>query len=229
MTIPHEILVVDDERFMRQGMRTLLEGEGYVVETAKNCEEAIHKFSARRPNLVLLDVMMPKKNGLVTCTELRNLDAIVPIIFFTAADSEVSLVRGLSCGANDYISKSCSPNELLARISAAIARSEAALASAPNSGMRCVLEDVVIDFARMTIAQGQSLTPITRSEAIVMRALINNKDTYLSTEDIISLLYGPDYVGDDKVVTSLMRRLRRKLGRVGNLIVNRRGIGYKIV
>lgn len=209
----------------------LLEQEGYIVDTAKNCNEALQKFKAHRPDLVLLDVMMPKKNGLVTCVEIRDIDTIVPIIFFTADSSEVSLIRGLGCGANDYIAKSCSPNELLARISAAITRSEARANTSPENERHFTLGDAAIDFVRMTVTLGQSETPITRSEAIVLRALIKNMDTeeYLSTDSIINLLYGPEYVGGDKVVTSLMRRLRMKLGRVGNLITNRRGLGYKII
>ena len=229
MTVPFKILLVDDERTMRYCFQRLLEEEGYLVETAKDGDEALRKFGACKPDLVLLDVMMPKKNGLATCVALRDLDAIVPIIFFTAAPSEITLVRGLGAGANDYIAKDCSPEELLARIGAAIARSEAALMSAPNAGSRRMLGDAVLDFSLMIVEREGQVEPLTRSEAIVLRALTDTANRFLSTDEILELLYGPNHLADDKVVSSLIRRLRTKLGRVGNLIVSRRGLGYKVV
>lgn len=229
MTDAREILIVDDERLMRVAFQQLFEAEGYLVETAKDGDEAVRKFSEHHPSLVLLDVMLPKKNGLAICQELREIDAVVPIIFFTAAPSEVSLVRGLGVGANDYVAKTCPPNELLARVAAAIARNEAVLITSPNESSRRLLGDAVLDFANMTVELKGHIEPLTRSEAIVLRALTDRRNHFFSTNQILELLYGANHLMDDKVVSSLFRRLRLKLGRVGNLIVSRRFFGYKVI
>ncbi len=229
MKAPHEILIVDDDALVRNSLKKFLEGEGFSVEIAKCREEALAKVKVHRPDLVLLDLYLPQLVGHLVCQELRSLDQTLPIIILTSLPDEVSLIKGLRAGANDFVSKSCSPSELLARISASITRSEAMFVAPPNEGSHPTIGAAVIDFARMVIEVDGTQTPITRSEVIVLRALIETSGSYLSAEDIISLLYGPCYIGDDKVVTSLMRRLRQKLGSAGKLIVNRRSCGYKIV
>ena len=110
------ILLADDERAVRTGMRRFLESEGFTVEVAKDGIEAVEKFAAIRPDLVLMDVMMPKCNGFTACTEIRRIDPAVPVVFLTALDSEADLVRGFSLGADDYVSKSSGQGEQLARI-----------------------------------------------------------------------------------------------------------------
>ena len=121
-----EILIAEDEPPARRGFRALFEGEGYAVRTARDGEEALAKFRESRPNVVLLDVMMPKMNGIVACAEIRKLDPLVPILFFTAMPSDVGAVRALGLGADDYIDKAKSPEELLARVAAALRRASAA-------------------------------------------------------------------------------------------------------
>ncbi|MBR1920964.1 MAG: response regulator, partial [Kiritimatiellae bacterium] len=118
-----EILLADDDRAVRRGYRALFEDEGYAVRTARNGDEALALFAERRPDLVLLDVMMPRKNGIAVCREIRRVDEAVPILFVTAAPSEAGLVRGLGHGADDYIDKARSSEELLARVAAALRRS----------------------------------------------------------------------------------------------------------
>ena len=115
-----EILIAEDEPSARRGFRALFEGEGYAVRIARDGEEALAKFREHRPDAVLLDVMMPKMNGIAACSEIRKSDPLVPILFFTAMPSDVGAVRALGLGADDYIDKAKSPEELLARVAAMV-------------------------------------------------------------------------------------------------------------
>ena len=120
-----EILLADDERAVREGLKALLVGEGFSVRTARDGADAVAKFSEKRPDAVLLDVMMPKSNGFKACEEMRALDPLVPVVFLTAKDSEADQIRGMGLGADDFISKSAGEEVLLARLRRALARAEA--------------------------------------------------------------------------------------------------------
>ena len=117
-----EILVAEDESAIREGLCALLESEGYTVRAAVDGEDALRLFRECRPDLVLLDVMMPKKNGYAVCSEIRSSDQDVPILFLTAKDGDSDELRGLTLGADDYISKTSSQPVLLARIAAVLNR-----------------------------------------------------------------------------------------------------------
>lgn len=221
-----KILLVDDDRTARAAFRALLESEGHEVCLAKNGEEAVSAFGAAHPDLVLLDVMMPKKNGLVTCSELRARDAHVPIIFITAMPSDVSLVRGLGLGADDYIAKDRSPEELLARIGAALRRRATAQPTAP---VPVVLGDADIDLHGAVASVGGETVRLTKSEVDFLQLLLSSRGRVFSPEEIFAGLRGEGYVGDVAAIRSMVLRLKRKLGRGGNLIVSERGFGYRLV
>lgn len=108
-----EILIVDDERVVREGLRQTLLGEGYAVRTARDGEDALRKIGEARPDAVLLDVMMPKMNGFRCCEEIRKADALLPVVFLTAKDSEADQIRGLGLGGDSYVSKASSEALLL--------------------------------------------------------------------------------------------------------------------
>ena len=109
-----EILLADDERAVREGLKAMLVGEGFSVRTARDGADALAKFAEKRPDAVLLDVMMPKMNGFMACRQMRELDSLVPVVFLTAKDSEADQVRGMGLGADDFISKSAGDEVLLA-------------------------------------------------------------------------------------------------------------------
>ena len=115
-----EILVVDDERSVRNGLKALLSTGGYSVRLARSGLQALEQFRTRRPDLVLLDVMMPGTNGFDVCREIRREDALVPILFLTSVENEANQVRGFGLGADDYISKTAGEAELFARIRRAL-------------------------------------------------------------------------------------------------------------
>ncbi len=225
MTVQADILVVDDELAVRRGCRSLLESAGYSVRTAREGSEALRKFAERRPDLVLLDVMMPGMNGTATCIEMRKQDPLLPILFFTAMPSDVGAVTGLGFGADDYIDKAKSPEELLARIAAALRRSEAIGAA----GEALVLGAVTIDLGRQVFEGGGVSGEITRSESIMLRLLASERGRAFTHEELLAAERGEGYSGDERAVHSAVRRLKAKLGPAGELIASVYGVGYKLI
>lgn len=224
-----EILLADDDRVARAAFRALLEGEGFSVRLARDGEEAVAAFRARRPDLVLLDVMMPRKNGLAACGEMRALDARVPILFFTAMPSDVSLVRGLGMGADDYIPKDRSPEEFVARVARALRRSADAAAPDGAPPDRLSLGGAEVDFREMTVDAGAGREDLTKSEVQFLQLLASDRGRVFTIEEIFSALRGEGYRGEASAIRSLVLRLKRKLGRGGNLVVSARGFGYRLV
>ena len=220
-----EVLIAEDEPSARRGFRALFEGEGYAVRTARDGEEALAKFNERRPDAVLLDVMMPKMNGIAACAEIRKSDPLVPILFFTAMPSDVGAVRALGLGADDYIDKAKSPEELLARVAAVLRRASSAR---PRADVLS-LGDVTVDFATMTAAGDGISEELTKSESHFLRLLASERGRSFSFDEIFAALRGEGYVGDDNAVRCIAKRLKAKLGRAGELIANARGVGYKLV
>ena len=198
-----EVLIAEDEPSARRGFRALFEGEGYAVRTARDGEDALAKFNERRPDAVLLDVMMPKMNGIAACAEMRKSDPLVPILFFTAMPSE----------------------ELLARVAAVLRRASAAR---PRADVLS-LGDVTVDFATMMASGDGICEELTKSEALFLRLLASERGRCFSFDEIFAALRGEGYVGDDNAVRCIAKRLKTKLGRAGELIVNSRGVGYKLV
>lgn len=224
-----KVLIADDDPVMRRAYRSMFEAEGFSVTVAKDGDEAVAKFAECRPDVVLLDVMMPRKNGLAACAEIRSADPLVPILFFTAMPTEATLVRGLGFGADDYIDKERSPEEFLARVRAALRRRDAESESATPAGEVLSLDDVKVDFATMTAKGGAVDERLTKSEAVVLRLLSGTPGRVFSFDEIFAALGGDGYVGDANAVRVLVHRLKAKLGRAGNLIVSSRGVGYRLV
>ena len=221
-----EILIAEDEPSARRGFRSLFESEGYAVRTARDGEEALAKFRESRPDAVLLDVMMPKMNGIIACAEIRRSDPLVPILFFTAMPSDVGAVRALGLGADDYIDKAKSPEELLARVAAVLRR---ASVIASDKRDKLSLGGVTVDFATMTASGDGVSEELTKSESLFLRLLASERGRCFSFDEIFAALRGEGYVGDDNAVRCIAKRLKAKLGRAGELISNARGVGYKLV
>lgn len=154
-------------------MKALLEGEGFAVRTARDGDDALAKIAERRPDLVLLDVMMPKKNGFVTCEELRQSDQMLPVVFLTAKDSEADQVRGLGLGADDYVSKVAGEEVLLSRIRRALLRSaefEMELSRRNERPVRLGKVSVDLQALRVTIAD-REVARLTKTEADLLKLL----------------------------------------------------------
>ena len=226
-----EILIVDDERILREGLKSRLVGEGYSVRTARDGEEALRKIAERRPALVLLDVMMPKMNGFLCCEKIREADALLPVIFLTAKVTEADQVRGIGLGADDYVSKEAGDAVLLARISRAIRRTqEHAEVRSAVGGAELRLGRVTVDLNGLTVCEGKTeISRLTRTEADVLRLFAARRGEFLVIDDIITELRGNGFACEDQMVYSHIGNLRRKLGSASKRIVNRHGVGYGLV
>lgn len=223
-----KILVVDDERSMRNAMKGLLETEGFEVITAKNGDEALDAFSGQHPDLVLLDVMMPGKNGIQTCEDLREADPLVPVIFLTAVPSDTTKVRAFGAGADGYVEKGENPDVLIARIRAALKKADAALSVVSNDKVR--LGAVTVDVALLRVTGPDGLDePLTRTEAAVFAALNRRRGEYVDDDELFSAVHEEGYAGDPTRIRNHIANLRRKLGRARDMIVNHQGTGYRLV
>lgn len=223
-----EILVVDDERVLRDGIRSILSGEGFAVRTARDGDEALKKIAEKRPDLVLLDVMMPKMNGFRCCERIRETDRILPVIFLTAKDAEADQVRGIGLGADDFVSKSASDAVLLARINRALERSSA-FGEAPGrvSGTTIVLGAVSVDMRSFVVLEkGREISRLTRTEADILKLFNSRRGEPVLSDDIITELRGNGFACEDTMLYMHISNLRKKLGAAADFIITRHGFGY---
>ena len=223
-----EILVVDDERVLRDGIKAVLSGEGFEVRTARDGEEALRKIAEKRPDLVLLDVMMPKMNGFKCCGRIRETDRILPVIFLTAKDAEADQVRGIGLGADDFVSKSASDAVLLARINRALERSSAIGESVRSaSGSVIALGAVSVDVKSFAVTEnGEEIARLTKTEADILKLLDSKRGELVVQDDIITDLRGNGFACEDTMLYVHICHLRRKLGSASSMIINKRGVGY---
>ena len=219
-----EILVVDDERMLREGLKAMLSGEGFAVRTARDGEDALRKMSERAPDLVLLDVMMPKMNGFKTCEEIRKTDRTVPVIFLTAKDSDADQVRGIGLGADDYISKDAGEAVLLARINRALVR----VTDFDTSSSVLRLGKMLVNFDTQAISDGRGEIRITRSECDLLRFLASEPGRFFSKDEIVIALRGKGFACEDTMIYTHIHNLRKKLGVASDCLVCDRTSGYKL-
>ena len=223
-----EILVVDDERVLRDGIKAILSGEGHAVRTARDGDEALKKIAEKRPDLVLLDVMMPKMNGFRCCEKIRETDGLLPVVFLTAKDAEADQVRGIGLGADDFVSKGASDAVLLARINRALERAKAfGEAARRASGTMIALGGITVDLKTLAVMEeGREIARLTRTEADILKIFNSQRGALIVPDDIITELRGNGFACEDTMLYMHISNLRKKLGVASGLIVNRRGVGY---
>ena len=223
-----EILIVDDEKALRDSLKAVLQGEGYEVRTARDGDEALVKIAEKRPDLVLLDVMMTRMNGYKCCEKIRETDKLLPVIFLTAKDGETDQVRGIGLGADDFVSKDASDAVLLARISRALARSSAIGESVRSaSGAVIALGAVSVDMKTFAVMEkGKEIARLTKTEADILKLLDSQRGELVIQDDIITDLRGNGFACEDTMLYVHICNLRRKLGSASSKIVNKRGVGY---
>ena len=218
-----DILIAEDEPAIRDGLAALLESEGYSVRAAADGDEALRLYRERRPDLLLLDVMMPRLNGYAVCTEIRRTDPDVPIVFLTAKDGEVDELRGLSIGADDYISKTATEAVMLARIAAALRRAQASTASAVFDFGPCRVDAVQM---RLFAADG-TRSELSPREVAILRHFATHPGEVLSRDFLITRFWGVDFDGGDAALTVALHRIRAKLGGSAHLIETVARQGYR--
>jgi len=226
---PPLILVVDDEQSYRDALSIALHREGFLVETAADGPEAIARFEATRPALVLLDVMLPKISGVDVCRDLRARSR-VPIIMVTARNSEIDAVVGLEVGADDYVTKPFRLRELIARVRAALRRVPTSEEDEPDRPEVIEVGDVRLDAARHEVfVRGESVA-LPLKEFELLELLMANAGRVLTRDVLIDRIWGPNYFGDTKTLDVHIKRLRSKLepdSARPTRIVTVRGVGYR--
>jgi two-component system response regulator RegX3 len=221
------ILVVEDEESFVEALTVGLKREGFRVIVGRDGAEALSLFSAVRPDLVLLDVMLPKISGIDVCREIRT-QSRVPIIMVTAKTSEIDTVVGLEVGADDYVSKPYRLRELVARIRAALRRvprdQPVASATALEVG------DVRLDPESHEVFVRGGLVTLPLKEFELLEVLLDNAGRVVTRDSLIDRVWGPHYVGDTKTLDVHVKRLRSKIEEDPSMprrIVTIRGLGYK--
>ena len=202
------ILVVDDEKVLVKGIKFNLENEGYQVETGSDGEEAVELARGGGFDLILLDLMMPKIDGLQACMRIREFSN-VPIIMLTARSEDADKLVGFECGADDYITKPFNLLELKARIRALLRRAGAA--EKRTGGARLTQGHITLDTAERAAWRGEEPVDLTAKEFDLMELLMRNPGRVYSRENLLNIVWGYEYAGDYRTVDVHVRRLREKL------------------
>lgn len=225
-----KILIVEDEPNIRELILYNLKTNGYDGIAAEDGIMGITMVHSEKPDLVLLDIMLPGKNGYDICKELRDEGNNTPIIMITAKTEETDKVMGLEYGADDYISKPFGIREMMARIKAVLRRYEAA----PDTGMGAdtVLSvgDLSINIERHEVKIGERYVELTIKEFELLRYLVENRGHVFTRDQLLNSVWGIDYAGETRTVDVHIRHLRQKLGDGENeeYIETIRGKGYKV-
>ncbi|MDO5742019.1 MAG: response regulator YycF [Vagococcus sp.] len=225
-----KILVVDDEKPISDIVKFNLSKEGYDVYTAYDGEEAIEQAEEVVPDLILLDLMLPKIDGLEVCRQIRKKHDM-PIIMVTAKDSEIDKVLGLELGADDYVTKPFSNRELIARVKANLRRQGAAVASAEEENDNNELEvgDLTIHPDAYIVSKRGEKIELTHREFELLHYLAKHLGQVMTREHLLQTVWGYDYFGDVRTVDVTVRRLREKIEDSPShpsWLITRRGVGY---
>ena len=221
------ILVVDDEKPIADILKFTLEKEGYQVEACYDGATAISKLTTSQYDLVLLDIMLPEKDGFQVCKEVRKVSSI-PIIMLTAKGAEVDKVLGLELGADDYITKPYSSRELLARVKANLRRYQGA---SNVMGNVIQIEDLTIDLSMYQVIKKGQVIELTHREFELLTYLAKHKGQVFTREHLLQSVWGYDYFGDVRTVDVTVRRLREKIEddpSNPDYVMTKRGIGYRL-
>ena len=222
------ILIVEDEPDMANGLRDNLEYEGYAVRIARDGEEAIAFAAESTPDLILLDLMLPKRNGLDVCRELRRRGTHVPIIILTAKGEETDKVVGLEIGADDYVTKPFSVRELIARVRVQMRRSTSQGADMENFHFG----EIELDFKRQRAARGGQFLQLTAREFDLLRYFVRRRGETVSRDELLDKVWGLRAYPMTRTVDNHVAKLRQKIERSPaepEYLVTVHGLGYKFL
>ena len=225
-----KILVVDDEQNMRTGLKDNLEFEGYDVETANDGEQGLKKILDNTYNLIILDVMMPKKSGFDVCKEVRKAGITTPVILLTAKGDEIDKVVGLEIGADDYVTKPFSLRELLARVKAILRRGENLVMN--ESAREVKIGKLEINFEGYKATSKNKDVQMSHKEFEILHHLWKHRNSTVSRDDLLTEVWGYDENPSTRTVDNFILKLRQKVEIDSNhpqVILTVHGIGYKLV
>ena len=223
----YTIAVIDDDESVSRGLVLNLELEGYQVVTAFNGQDGVDLVKSKTPDLVILDVMMPVKDGLQACKELRNAGISTPLILLTARSAEVDRVLGLDLGADDYLAKPFGMRELIARVRALLRRTQTT-----QEVDKINFDDVVIDFKAYRAERSQTPLELSAREYRLLRYLVAKKGTVVTRDELLDEVWGYNSYPSTRTVDNHSARLRQKIEgdvEAPRHILTVHGVGYKFV
>ena len=225
-----DILVADDTRSIRSALSLLLEEEGHTVRLASDGESALAEYRRRRPDLLLLDVMMPKKNGYQVLKQIRKEDPALPVMILSAKGSTTDIALGLDLGSDDYLPKPFSSEVLLSRINAMFRRINVMTTTEFKPKLKSgfdVASFYVDENRHMLISADGSEKPLSLKEVDLLRFLTSHPGKLIDRDTLFNKIWGYDYVGTTRTLDQHVLALRKKLGNDGSCIMTVRGEGYR--
>ncbi|MBQ4611337.1 MAG: response regulator transcription factor [Clostridia bacterium] len=225
MAAGQHILICDDQPIIHETLKVYIENEGFTHSSAYDGAQALELFESQKPDLIILDLMMPKKSGTDVCREIRS-KSRVPIIMLTAKGEEIDRIVGLELGADDYIVKPFSAREVVARIKAVLRRFDSA-AGEPQQMVR--VKGLEINLANYEVRINSQAVPFTPKEVEILHLLASSPGRVFDREQILSKVWGYDFFGDTRAVDTQIKRIRQKLpeGELPWSIKTVYGVGYK--
>lgn len=222
-----DILLAEDDADVRKWVAVALESEGHSVRVAPDGEAALEAFRARRPDLLVLDVMMPRRDGLEVCRAVRAGDPALPVLMLTARNTEKDKLAGFGVGADDYVTKPFSMGELFARVAALLRRGALVARSAPASSVD--LGALRLELARMAlVAADGTATPLAARECGLLRLLAAHPGEVLPRERLLNELWGVSFYGNTRTLDQHVALVRRKLGAEAGRLETVRNVGYRL-
>ncbi len=214
-----KILLVDDEKLIRDVVREYLELDGFLIDEADDGVEAVAMALKNDYNLIIMDIMMPKKDGYQAVREIRR-EKDIPVLMLSARGEEFDKLLGFELGIDDYVTKPFSPKELVARVKAIIKRNE-------KSGVKLEFGGLVLDDKAHEVFIDNKPINLTPKEYDLLKFFISNNHIALSREQLLTNIWGYDFFGDDRTVDTHVKTLRHQLGEYGKYIKTVRKVGYK--
>jgi DNA-binding response OmpR family regulator len=215
-----KIFVVEDEENIRNLIEAYLKKEGYFVITAKDGDEAIEKWEENLVDIIIMDIMMPGYDGYEVLEYIRQ-ESKVPVIFLTAKRELEDKIRGFETGADDYLTKPFSMKELVMRTKAILKRTNSIDDNLKDYG------DLAINEEKKEVMVKESIIELSQREYEILLYLVKNQHIPISRERLLDRIWGLDFEGDDRVVDTAIKRLRKKMGKAEGYIKTVRGLGYK--
>ena len=216
-----KILIVDDEELIRNVIKEYLLLEDFIVDEAKDGVQAVNKVIEKDYDLIIMDIMMPHKDGYQACKEIKDMKDI-PFIFLSARSDEYDKLLGFDLGVDDYVTKPFSPKELVARVKAVIKRTS-------GSKKKFVINGLVLDDQAHDVFIDNEKVPLTPKEYDLLKYFIVNKNVALSREVLLANVWGYDFFGEDRTIDTHIKTLRKNLKHYGDYITTVRGVGYKFI
>ncbi len=222
----YKLLLVDDEPDIIEFLQYNLENDGYIVETANNGDDAISKALSFNPDLILLDIMMPEKDGIEVCQELREVPQFknTIIAFLTARSESFTEITALDNGGDDFIQKPIKPSVLKSRIKALLRRSIKEIEDAQAS-QKFLFDDIEIDLEKVSVVKGEEIIHMAKKEFELLSLLVSKPGKVFKRAEIMNKVWGDGVIVGDRTIDVHIRKLREKLG--SKYIQTMKGIGYK--